>query len=197
MSTKRLEQQIRFVVEIDKLKEVYRQTYLMARSRKENSAEHSWHLALMVLVLSEYADGGDLDIVRVLKMVLIHDLVEIDAGDTLVYDEKVRQEKKAVEMAAAERIFNLLPGDQSGELRALWDEFEARQTPEAKFARALDRVQPILHNYQTRGLAWREHGITAGQVLERNRHVEEGAPELWQLVRRLVAGAVEKGYLSE
>lgn len=194
---KRLEQQLQFIVEIDKLKTVYRQTYLIDGSRKENSAEHSWHLAIMVVILSDYAREGELDIGRVMQMVLIHDLVEIDAGDTIVYDTRRRREKKILETEAAERIFNLLPGDQAGPMRALWDEFENDQTPEARFARALDRVQPILHNYHTGGLAWREYGITASQVLKRNRHVEEGSPELWVFVKDLVSRAVEKGYLSE
>lgn len=192
----RLETQLRFVVEIDKLKHIRRQTYLMDASRRENSVEHSWHLALMVLVLAEYADSPDIDIARVLKMVLVHDLVEIDAGDTFCYDEQACRDQHAREIEAAERIFNLLPRHQAEELRALWDEFEDDQTAESLFARAVDRLQPILHNYHTRGAAWRKHGIRRSQVVQRNRRIEKGAPKLWRYAKRLIDRAVEKGYLK-
>jgi putative hydrolase of HD superfamily len=193
----RLTAQLRFVVEIDKLKRITRQTYLMDRSRKENSAEHSWHIALMAVLLSEYAVPPGLDLFKVVRMALVHDLVEIDAGDALVYDQEARAAKVQAEARAAERIFALLPADQGGELRALWEEFEARRTTEARFAAALDRLQPILHNYHTDGAAWREHGVTADQVLQRNRHMAEGAPALWQVVLDLVRDAVDRGILAE
>jgi len=195
MASERLEKQIQFIVEIDKLKQIYRQTYLMNGSRRENSVEHSWHLALMTVLLAEYSPSESLDLFRVLKMVLIHDLVEIDAGDTLCYDEKARRSQKSRELMAADRIFNLLPPDQAGEMRALWDEFEASLTPEAGFARAIDRMQPVLHNYHTRGAAWRKHGITRDQVVARNREIEKAAPELWDYIHALIEHAVEKGYL--
>ena len=195
MASERLEKQIQFIVEIDKLKQIYRQTYLMNGSRRENSVEHSWHLALMTVLLAEYSPSESLDLFRVLKMVLIHDLVEIDAGDTLCYDEKARRSQKSRELMAADRIFNLLPPDQAGEMRALWDEFEASLTPEAGFARAIDRMQPVLHNYNTRGAAWRKHGITRDQVVARNREIEKAAPELWDYIHALIEHAVEKGYL--
>lgn len=191
----RLAQQIEFIVEIDQLKRVLRRTYLIDTSRRENDAEHSWHLGLMAILLVEHAASPQLDLLRVLKMVLVHDLVEIDAGDTFAYDDVGAMDKAAREAAAAARIFGLLPADQAAELRALWDEFEARQTPEAKYAAALDRFQPMLHNYRTQGKAWQEHGITADQVLARNRHMAEGAPALWDYARRFVADAVAKGYL--
>ncbi len=195
MASERLEKQIQFIVEIDKLKQIYRQTYLMNGSRRENSVEHSWHLALMTVLLAEYSPSGSLDLFRVLKMVLIHDLVEIDAGDTLCYDEKARRSQKSRELVAADRIFNLLPPDQAGEMRALWDEFEASLTPEAGFARAIDRMQPVLHNYYTRGAAWRKHGVTRDQVVARNRKIEKAAPEIWDYIHALIERAVEKDYL--
>ena len=161
----RLERQLQFVMEIDKLKQVQRRTWLTDGTRTENAAEHSWHLALMCLLLHEYAADRNLDSLRVLQMLLVHDLVEIDAGDTFVYDEAAAIDKESRERAAADRIFGLLPPDQAGEMRSLWEEFEARQTPEARFAASLDRLQPILHNYHTQGRAWRDHGVTADRVL--------------------------------
>jgi putative hydrolases of HD superfamily len=193
----RLSQQIRFIVEIDKLKQVVRQTILMDRSRAENSAEHSWHLALMALVLSEHAAFRQVDVGRVLKMVLIHDLVEIDAGDTFCYDEGPASASKTErETAGAERIFNLLPEDQAKTFRALWDEFEKAETPESRFARALDRLQPVLHNYLTKGMAWRKHGIRKSQVLGRNQVIEDGAPALWSFAKAIIEEAAQKGYLA-
>jgi len=196
MNDQRLSQQVAFLREIDKLKGVYRQTYLMDGSRKENDAEHSWHLAAMAVVLSEHAAEPGTDVGRVVRMVLVHDLVEIDAGDTFAYDEAGERDKAAREQAAADRIFAILPAGQGAELRDLWDEFEARQTPEAKFAAALDRLQPLLHNYYTQGAAWREHGVTADKVIARNRHIAEGAPGLWRFAEGLIRDAVEKGYLA-
>lgn len=193
----RLGQQIAFVLEIDKLKRVLRQTWHMDQSRKENSAEHSWHVAVMAVLLAEHAAEPELDLARVVKMLLVHDLVEIDAGDTFVYDEAGAQDKPARERAAADRIFGMLPADQAAEVRGLWDEFEARRTPEARYAAALDRLQPLLHNYHTQGRAWREHGITADRVLATNCHIAEGAPRLWQLAERFIRDAVQKGYLAQ
>ena len=192
----RLRRQIGFLIEIDKLKGVFRQTWLMDGSRRENDAEHSWHLALMAVLLSEYAAERDVDLLRVVKMVLVHDLVEIDAGDVLVYDRDKDPDWRAREREAAERIFRILPADQADELRALWEEFEARTTPEARFAAALDRFQPMLHNYQTQGKAWQEHGVTSDQVIAHNRHMAEGAPRLWEYARNLIRDAVERGYLE-
>ena len=193
----RLADQIRFVVEIDKLKQVLRQTWLTDQSRKENSAEHSWHLGVMAIVLSEYAIRRDIDLLRVLKMALIHDLVEIDAGDTFVYDEVAARDKQEREQRAAARIFGMLPPDQADEFRQLWEEFEARRTAEARFAAALDRLQPILHNYHTRGKAWREHGVTSDKVMARNGHMAEGSPQLWEYATQLIADAIAKGDLTE
>jgi putative hydrolase of HD superfamily len=198
MITERLEKQIAFLLEIDKIKQVFRQTYLLDESRRENDAEHSWHFAMFVFVLAEYAPAG-IDLTRVIKMALVHDLVEIDVGDIIIYDVIGERaiEKENKERAAAERIFGMLPSEQGAEFQALWEEFEARETPEARYARALDRLQPFLHNCHTRGRAWREHGITADRVLAVNQSVvADGAPALEGLVTRLVAEAVAKGDLK-
>jgi putative hydrolases of HD superfamily len=192
----RLDQQIRFVGEIDRLKGVLRQTMLAGPGRRENSAEHSWHLAVMAQALAEHAPPGT-DIGRVTAMLLVHDLVEIDAGDLFAYAgaaQQARQEQ--AERAAADRIFALLPPDQTGRLRGLWDEFEERRTPEARFARALDRLQPMLANLQTGGGTWREHGITADQVLAKVRLIEDGSPALGRYATDLVTRAVRDGLLA-
>ncbi|OPZ31050.1 MAG: hypothetical protein BWZ02_00438 [Lentisphaerae bacterium ADurb.BinA184] len=174
----RLRRQLEFIVEIDRLKGILRQTWLTDRSRPENDAEHSWHLAVMALVLAEYAPSGT-DLSRAVRMLVVHDLVEIDAGDTFVYDER---------RSAA---------DQGCELRNLWEEFERRDTPEARFAAALDRLQPMLHNYLTGGLAWRKHGVTADRVHARNRHIGDGSPALWDVAQAIIGTAVERGFLEE
>ena len=190
---RRLHEQIEFLCAIDELKRVERQTTLLDGSRRENSAEHSWHLALYAMVLAEY--GGDLDVGRVLRMVLVHDIVEIDAGDTYIYDEQGQATKEERERQAADRLFALLPDDQAGVLRAAWDEFEERETPEARFAYAIDRLQPLLHNHRTGGAAWRPHGITADQVYGKNHPIGDGAPRLWELARRIVETSVQRGDL--
>lgn len=185
-----------FVLEVDRLKSIVRHTLLIDQSRRENSAEHSWHLCICAMLLCEYAPFADLDLLRVIKMAMVHDLVEIDAGDTLVYDVQGNRDKAQREQKAADRIFGLLPADQASEVRALWEEFDARQTPESRYANALDRMQPILHNYHTQGAAWRKHGITRAQVIERNRHIAEGAPALWEYVLKLVNDAAARGWLA-
>jgi len=192
----RLNQQIQFILEIDRLKHILRQTLLIDGSRRENSAEHSWHLAIMAITLSEYAPPG-VDIIRAIKMLLIHDLVEIDAGDTFCYDVQANHNKAEKELQAASRIFGLLPKDQGKELRLLWDEFETGETLTAKFAAALDRIQPLLHNQQTQGGTWRIHGIRRDQVMKRVAPVEIGAPELWPFVLQLIDDCVAAGYLQE
>jgi putative hydrolase of HD superfamily len=192
----RLARQIDFVIEIDRLKGVLRQTVLTDGSRPENSAEHSWHLAMMVLILSEHAKT-EVDALTVLRMLLVHDVVEIDAGDTFCYDASANRDKEAREQSAADRLFGLLPDDQARDLRALWEEFEARETPEARFAAALDRLQPMLHNYMTSGHSWRRHGILKRQVLERNQPIEDGSPALWKLVESFLTDAVSRGYLDD
>ena len=193
----RFRKQIEFILEVDKLKHVLRQTILMDKSRRENSAEHSWHIALTVMVLSEYARDTDIDFFRVMKILLVHDLIEIDAGDTYCYDDQGRKDQVAREQLAADRIFNILPPDQARTFRDLWDEFEERKTPESRFANALDRVQPFLHNYFTRGQTWQDNDIKSGQVKVRMQPVDDGAPVLWKYVRALIDDAVKKGFLAE
>lgn len=197
MENNRLAQQIQFIIEIDKLKGILRQTLLTDESRRENSAEHSWHLAMMAILLAEYAPSSDINMLRVIKMLLIHDLVEIDAGDTFCYDVQANQNKAVREVQAATRLFGMLPEDQGTQLQELWQEFEEKQTIEAQFAAALDRLQPLLHNQQTRGGTWRIHGITRAQVLQRMYPVKDGAPALWQLVEKVIDDAVAAGYLLE
>ena len=192
----RLDQQMRFVGEIDRLKGVLRQTMLAGPGRRENSAEHSWHVAVMAVTLAEHAPPGT-DICRVTAMLLVHDLVEIDAGDLFVYaDEAQQARQEEAERAAADRIFALLPPDQAASFRALWDEFEERRTPEARFARGLDRLQPMLANLTAGGGTWKEHGITADQVLAKVQLIEDGSPALGRYARTLVAGAVRDGLLD-
>jgi len=184
-SPDRLRRQIEFILEVDRLKEVYRQSYILHADRHENSAEHSWHLAIAALLLSEYA-SQPMDTSRVIQMALVHDLVEIDAGDTFIYDIAGNLEKAAKEEKAAERIFGLLPSDQQDKWRELWREFERRETVEAKFANALDRLLPVLHNYFTNGRSWREHGISREQALQKNAAIAEGSETIWNLVKTLI-----------
>jgi len=195
MGVQRLDKQIKFIIEIDKMKSVYRQTLLMNGERNENDAEHSWHLAIMAILLSEYAAEVDVDILRVLEMVVIHDIVEIDAGDTFCYDEESALDKADREKEGADRIFGMLPSEQASQFRALWEEFEKMSTGEARFAAALDRLQPLLHNYYTRGAVWRKHGVTVDKVLTGNKHIADGAPLLWEYAERLIRNAVENNYL--
>jgi putative hydrolase of HD superfamily len=197
MTADRLERQIEFVVEIDKLKNVFRQTLLIDKTRRENSAEHSWHISVLAILLSEYARKSDIDVLRVIKMALIHDLVEIDAGDTYCYDEKGALDQREREERAADRVFGILPADQAEELLDLWMEFERGETPEAQFTAALDRVQPLINNYKTDGEMWREHGIKRGRVVRRNSAVNKGAPVLWDYTSQLIEDAVRRGLLEE
>jgi putative hydrolase of HD superfamily len=190
----RLEQQLKFVVEVDKLKSVMRRSLLCDASRRENDAEHSWHLALMATLLVEYA-AAPVDLEWVIRMVLLHDLVEIDAGDTYAYDPAGNATRVARELAAAERIFGLLPRDQGAEFSQLWEEFESGETPEARYANALDRLQPLMLNFESEGKSWREHGVTAKAVLERMQPIRTGTPELWAVVEQIVKEACENKYL--
>ena len=195
MTSERLRKQLAFIVEIDELKNILRKTKKIADpSQYENDAEHSWHLALMAIILAEHAEA-DIDLGRVVKMVLVHDLVEIDAGDTFAYDEVGLRDKADRERKAARRIFGLLPDDQEREMHALWHEFEFGQTPEAKFATALDRLQPIMHNYHTQGEAWQKHDINVGQVIRANEHIRDGSRALWEYTERIILDSVVKRYL--
>jgi putative hydrolase of HD superfamily len=195
-TTDRLGAQLAFLVEIDRLKLIERRSYIADASRRENSAEHSWHLAMLALVLSEHADAR-VDLARVVAMVLVHDIVEIDAGDVFVYaDEAAHAAKLEREVLAAERIFALLPDDQAPTFRALWEEYEEGTTDDARFAASLDRLQPLLLNIAAGGTTWREHGITADRVVERNAVIGDGAPLLWERARELIRDAVEQGIVD-
>lgn len=185
-----------FILEIDKLKSVFRQTLLTDQSRRENSAEHSWHLAIMAMLLPEYA-AEPVDVARVMKMVLVHDLVEIDAGDTFAYDVTGNQGKHEREQRAAERIFGMLPEDKGRELRGLWDEFEEATTPESRYANALDRLQPLLHNANTEGGTWRIHNVRREQVYKRMEPVRTGLPDIWPTVVKIVEDAVGRGWIAK
>jgi putative hydrolase of HD superfamily len=196
MTPERLERQVAFILEVDKLKEVFRRTLCTQSRRPENDAEHSWHLCLAAIVLAEHANEAGLDLLRVLKMVIVHDLVEIDAGDTFAYDTAALPGQHGREAVAADRIFGLLPADQAAEFRALWDEFEEKRTPEARFATAVDRFQPCLLNTQTGGSAWRRHGVTEDRVLARNSPIAEGSAALWAHTRALIRRSAERGELE-
>lgn len=190
------EKQISFIMELDKIKKITRQTYLSDGSRKENDAEHSWHLALMAFVLSDYANEP-IDVLKTMKMVLLHDVIEIDAGDTYAYDIEGNKTKQERELKAADRIFGLLPEKQKYEYRSLWDEFEAMETSEAKFANMLDKVQPLFLNYAAGGKSWEEHGVKKSQVIKRNERTHEGSEELWAYAARLIDACVENGNLKD
>lgn len=179
----RLKQQMAFMQEIDKLKKIGRQSYLADGSRKENDAEHSWHLAMMAMLLSEYANQKA-DVLKVMSMVLIHDIVEIDAGDTYAYDIEGNATKREREEKAADRLFGLLPKDQSVYIRELWEEFEKQETEEAKFARTLDCMQPIMLNAASNGKAWQEHEVQLSQILGRNKATKEGSEALWEYAKQ-------------
>jgi len=190
-----LHRRIEFVAEIDKLKNILRRTLLTDGSRNENDAEHSWHLAMMAMVFYDYSGPKDIRLDRVIKMLLVHDIVEIDAGDTFAYDTEGYKTKTAREKAAADRIFGMLPSGLSDELYGLWKEFEEEESPDARFAVALDRFQPLLHNYLTNGHTWRLGRVTEEQVLKRMEPVREGVPELWGLVLSVIDEGKSKGYI--
>lgn len=192
----RLATQIEFILELDKLKTVLRRSYLLHEDRRENSAEHSWHVAMAAIVLAEWADEP-VDVGHVIQLMLVHDIVEIDAGDAIVYDVAAREKKAAREHAAAERIFGLLPGEQGQRLRALWLEYEQGDSAEVRFARALDRLIPLLQNVHTEGRTWRENGIRKHQVLEHNAHMQKGSVALWDYVREHIERSSLRGILPE
>jgi len=195
MDEARLQKQIDFIVEIDRLKTIYRQSFLLDATRHENDVEHSWHIAMMAMLLSEYSNEG-VDLLRAIEMLLVHDIVEIEAGDVFVYDAEANKGKLEREKNAADKLFNILPADQAAEMRALWDQYEAMDTPEAKFAMAMDRLQPILQNYFTRGKSWQAHGVTARQVLDVNARIKKGSDVLWQYAQFIVQDSIKKGYIK-
>lgn len=194
-SLTRLNRQFDFFREIDKEKEIMRRTWLSSGERRENDAEHAWHMAVMAILLSEYANET-IDILRTVTMILIHDIVEIDAGDTFAYDEAGKESQREREEKAAERLFHILPEDQALQFREIWEEFEAQETPEAKFARTMDNIQPLMLNDATDGKVWRENGIRLSQVLGRNEKTADGSSELWEYAfDNLIRPNVEKGNL--
>ena len=190
-----LARRIRFALEADRLKGVLRRTRLVDGSRHENSAEHSWHLAILAMLLADTA-GPQVDAARVVRMLLVHDLIEVDAGDTFAFDTAGYLDKSDRERAAADRLFGLLSREQRDELRALWEEFEAEATPDARFAVAMDRFQPLLLNFYGGGGSWAEHGISRAQVLRRMAPIEHGAPALWPFVLRVVDRACAAGWIA-
>lgn len=185
---------LQFLVEVDRAKQILRQNFLVDGSRRENDAEHSWHVALMALVLAPYA-APDVNLTRVLQMLLIHDIVEIDAGDTFIYDDAAMQTKTEREVRAAERIFGLLPEDQAQEFRAWWDEFETEETPEAHFAHTLDRLASIFLNHAAGGGGWKVHDIAMDKILERNAPIERGSKVLWEHAQELIRDAQRQGFI--
>ena len=191
----RLKQQLDFILEIDKEKNILRQTHLSGHGRRENDAEHAWHMAIMAYLLKDYANEP-VDIAKVMIMCLIHDIVEIDAGDTYAYDTEGLKTQKAREDAAKERIFSLLPEDQKKELTSFFDEFENYQTPESKFAHSMDNLQPLLLNNSNGGGDWREHGVTAEQVYGRQSKTRLGSEQLFEVVDRIIRENIEKGNIS-
>lgn len=190
-----LKKQIDFIIEIDKLKNIYRQTYVLGENRKENDSEHSWHIALMAILLSDYSEN-EIDVLKTVKMLLIHDIVEIDAGDTYCYDETGYATKSEREEAAARRIFGLLPKSQEEEFYGLWREFEDRKTNEAVFADIIDRIQPLMLNYTKDGVSWKEHDVKASQVQSRYAHTSAASETLTELALNIINTAVEKGILK-
>lgn len=213
MISERLKKQIEFLLEADKMKSLYRQTYIIndekrsdsmrdfegddsTHKRRENDAEHSFHLALFAMTLAEHSNVP-VDVLRVMKMVLIHDIVEIDAGDTYCYDTEGYKSKREREERAADRLFGILPEDQEKEYRELWEEFEAMDTPESRFAAALDRMQPMLLNFTKNGISWQEHKVSYSRVHERNKHIANGSEELWEYMEEALKDALDKGFLKD
>lgn len=197
MDEKRLERQIAFCREIDKEKFIGRQTWLTGAVRKENDAEHAWHMAVMTVLLSEYANE-EIDVLRTMTMLLIHDLVEIYAGDTYAYDEEGKKTQKSRELAAADRLFQMLPEDQGEKFREIWEEFEAENTPESRFARTMDNLQPMMLNAATDGKSWADRGIRLSQILGRNKNTAKGSEVLWEYAKEnFLQPNLEKGRIVE
>ena len=196
MDMERLKKQMEFIVEVDKVKNIFRQTYLADGNRKENDAEHSWHLALMAVLLQEYSNEK-VDLSKVIPMVLIHDLVEIDAGDTYAYDAAGKATQKERENQSAERIFGMLPQDQGGRFRQLWDEFEEYETADSKFAHLLDNCQPLLLNDASNGQSWTEHQVKKSQIYKRNEHIPEASGVIWEYMKSLIEKHVQLGHVID
>ena len=195
MENGRFERQREFILEIDKMKNILRQTHISGGGHRENDAEHAWHMAVMVYLLREYANEP-IDVAKTMLMVLIHDLVEIDAGDTYAYDPEAKKTQQARERRAADRVFGMLPPDQEMELRALWDEFEAYETPESRFAHVMDNFQPMLLNDSNDGNDWQTHGIRRAQVEERNEKTATGSEKIWEYMKTVIERHVDAGSLG-
>lgn len=196
MAPENLLKQIEFIKEIDKIKYIQRRTKLFNSDRNENDAEHSWHLAMMAIVLSEYSDAK-IDVLKVLKMVLIHDIVEIDAGDTFIYDQNKNHENTEEELVAAKRIFGILPEKQAQEFIEIWKEFEDGNSNEAKFARSMDRLEPLLQNTSNNGGTWKEYGVKYQTVYDKKKIIQNGSSQLWDYAEKLINESVEKGILEK
>ena len=192
----RLEKQIQFIVEVDKVKNIFRQTYLADGERKENDAEHSWHLALSAILLKEYV-SEEIDLLKVITMVLIHDIVEIDAGDTYAYDSVGAKDKRKREEKAADRIFNILPTEQGQYFRELWEEFESYETEDAKYAHLLDNFQPMLLNDASKGKSWSEHQVKKEQIYKRNERIADTSETIWEEMQRIVEKNIQLGNICE
>lgn len=195
MDKERFKKQFDFIVEVDKMKTILRKSVIIDKSKRENDAEHSWHLALMAMILWEYAYSPKVDINRVIRMAIVHDLVEVYAGDTFAYDEKANEDKLEREEAAADKLFGILPEDQGKDMYLLWKEFDAMETPDSIYAAALDRLQPFILNYYTQGHTWQLGHITSSKVYQRLAKVKEGLPELWEMVEYMIQDSIDKGYL--
>lgn len=195
MEKDRFEKQIDFILEVDKEKNILRQTHITDYVRQENDAEHAWHMAMMIYLLKEYANE-DIDLAKTMMMALIHDIVEIDAGDTYAYDTKALETQKEREQKASERIFGLLPEDQAKEMRALFEEFEKNQTPEAKFAHAIDNFQPLLLNDLNGGKDWLEHGVNQTQVVKRQEKNKLGSKRIWEYTKKIIEDNIRKGNIK-
>lgn len=191
----RFRKQLDFILEIDKEKNILRQTHLTGHGRREDDADHAWHLAVMAWILKEYANQ-EIDIVKTILMVLVHDIVEIDAGDTYAYDAEAKKTELDRETRAAERIFGLLPEDQGKQLRALWEEFDAYETPESRFAHVMDNFQPMLLNHSNGGGDWKEHGVRLAQVMKRNEKTGTGSEKIWAYMQEILQENVERGSLK-
>ena len=194
MRMERIDKQFEFIREIDKEKEITRHTFLADASRRENDAEHAWHMAIMTILLQEYANE-EIDVLKTITMLLIHDIVEIDAGDTYAYDEKGKENQAEREEKASKRIFNMLPEDQAEKMIALWHEFEEQKTPEAKFARCMDNIQPMMLNDASNGLAWEENQVKISQILKRNERTAEGSKVLWDYMKHILQKNMDEGHI--
>jgi putative hydrolase of HD superfamily len=191
----KLQKQIKFAIAIDEMKNIFRRNLIIDGSRRENDAEHSWNLAMLAMLFEEYSTEK-VDIERVLKIALVHDLVEVYAGDTFAYDVKGNEDKLQREIESANKLFGILDPEQGAQIRALWDEFEAKETPESKYANAIDRIQPLINNYMTNGHTWKEGDVRAPQILKRMDIIRTTTPALWPIVEGIISTSIEKGILK-